>query len=82
MLLIVIAIKPTLRPGHYFQIFPPIHSRYDSLDWGSARRKVATYTGQHKHRINADIMPRVENRIDGLTCIIPFSSIIILSSKP
>jgi hypothetical protein len=30
-------------------------SRYDSLDGGSARRKAATYTGQHKHRINANI---------------------------
>jgi hypothetical protein len=25
------------------------------LDGGSAQRKAATYTGQHKHRINADI---------------------------
>jgi hypothetical protein len=29
--------------------------------FGSARCKAATYTGQHKHRINADIsMPWVE----------------------
>jgi hypothetical protein len=29
----------------------------DSLDEWSARRKAATYTGQHKHRINADKHP-------------------------
>jgi hypothetical protein len=33
--------------------FLVLGSRYDSLDGGSARRKAATYTGQHKHRINA-----------------------------
>jgi hypothetical protein len=32
-------------------------SRLESLDGGSARRKAATYTGQHKHRINADRHP-------------------------
>jgi hypothetical protein len=26
-----------------FSVFNPIHSRYDSLDGGSARRKAATY---------------------------------------
>jgi hypothetical protein len=30
-----------------------IDSWYDSLDERSARRKAATYTGQHKHRIHA-----------------------------
>jgi hypothetical protein len=44
-----------------FSVFDPIHSRYDSLDGGSARRKAATYTEQYKHRINAHktSMPRV-----------------------
>jgi hypothetical protein len=28
----------------FFQFLDPIHSRYDSLDGGSARRKAATYT--------------------------------------
>jgi hypothetical protein len=37
------------------QFLNPIHSRYDSLDGGSARRKAVTYTGQHKHIINANI---------------------------
>jgi hypothetical protein len=32
-----------------------LDSRQDSLDGESARCKAATYTGQHKHRINADI---------------------------
>jgi hypothetical protein len=30
-------------------------SRQDSFDGGSARHKTATYTGQHKHRINTNI---------------------------
>jgi hypothetical protein len=30
--------------GRYFQFLDPIHSQYDSLDGGSARRKVSTYT--------------------------------------
>jgi hypothetical protein len=36
------------------------HGPTDSLDGGSARRKAATYTGQHKHRINADRQPYPE----------------------
>jgi hypothetical protein len=39
-----------LELGRFFQFFNPIHSRYDALDGGSARRKAATYTGQHKRR--------------------------------
>jgi hypothetical protein len=37
------------------QFLNPIHNRQDSLDGGSARRKAATYTEQHKHRIYSDI---------------------------
>jgi hypothetical protein len=37
-----------------------IDSRQDSLDGWPARRKAATYTGQHKHRRNADRHPRLE----------------------
>jgi hypothetical protein len=37
------------------QFLNPIDIQYDSLDGGSARRKAATHTGQHKHRMNADI---------------------------
>jgi hypothetical protein len=32
-----------------------LDSRQDSLDGWSARRRAATYTGQHKHRLNANI---------------------------
>jgi hypothetical protein len=49
------ALKPTLKPGRFFQILPLIHRQYDSLDGEPARRKAAAYTGEHKHRINADI---------------------------
>jgi hypothetical protein len=37
---------------------PDLHSSFliiDSLDGGSARRKAATYTWQHKHKINKNI---------------------------
>jgi hypothetical protein len=37
------ALQP-FGPRPLFQILNPIHSRQDSLDGGSARRKVATYT--------------------------------------
>jgi hypothetical protein len=38
---------------HFSFLF--LESRYDSLDGGSARLKAATYTRQHKHRINANV---------------------------
>jgi hypothetical protein len=41
------------RPWNLFQFTNPMHSRYDSLHGGSAHRKAATYTEQHKHRMNA-----------------------------
>jgi hypothetical protein len=50
---LLMPLQPSLGPGRFFQFINLIHSRYDSLDGGSARRKAATYTGQHKHRINA-----------------------------
>jgi hypothetical protein len=40
-------------PWQLFQFRNPTHSWGDSLEGGSARRKTATYTGQHEHRINA-----------------------------
>jgi hypothetical protein len=40
-------------------------SRQDSLDGGSARRKAATYVGQHKRGINADIHTSSRIRIHG-----------------
>jgi hypothetical protein len=36
-----------------FRVLNPIHSRYNSLDGGSARRKAATYTQNNTNRINA-----------------------------
>jgi hypothetical protein len=41
-----------------YEIMNLIDSRQDSLDGRAARRKAATYTGQHKYRTNAD-RPRV-----------------------
>jgi hypothetical protein len=43
-----------------FIVRPRIDSWYDSLDWSSPRRKAATYTRQHKHRINTHIHPCLE----------------------
>jgi hypothetical protein len=37
-----------------------VDSRYDSLDGGSARRRAATCTGQHKLRINVEKHPCLE----------------------
>jgi hypothetical protein len=34
-----------------------VDSQYDTLDGGSASRKAATYTGLHKHGINAHRQP-------------------------
>jgi hypothetical protein len=42
-----------------FQFLNP-KSQYDSLDGGSASRKAAAYTGQHKHTMNADRHPCIE----------------------
>jgi hypothetical protein len=38
------ALQPFVGPWSLFQFLIPIHSRYDSLGGGSARRKAATYT--------------------------------------
>jgi hypothetical protein len=43
-----------------FETMNITESLHDSLDGGSARSNAATYTGQHKHRINADIQPSLE----------------------
>jgi hypothetical protein len=37
-------LQPFVRPWPLFQFRNPIHSRQDSLDGESARRKAATYT--------------------------------------
>jgi hypothetical protein len=55
-----VALQPISGLGLLFMRFlnlTLIDSWYDSLDQWSARRKAATYTGQHKHRINADKHP-------------------------
>jgi hypothetical protein len=36
--------SPLLGLGRFFQLLDHIHSRYDPLDGGSARRKASTYT--------------------------------------
>jgi hypothetical protein len=46
------ALQP-FGPWPLFQFLNPIHSRKDSLDGGSARRKAATYTQNNTNRINA-----------------------------
>jgi hypothetical protein len=54
------AVQYFVDPWPLFQFLDLIHSRYDSLDGESARRKAATYTEQHKHRINAHVHPCLE----------------------
>jgi hypothetical protein len=53
------ALQP-FGPWPRFQFLNPIRSRKDSLEGGSARRKAATYTSQHKHRIKAHVHLRYE----------------------
>jgi hypothetical protein len=38
------ALQSFVGPLPVFQFLNPVHSRYDSLDGGSARRKAGTYT--------------------------------------
>jgi hypothetical protein len=45
-------LQPFIAPWPLFQFLHLLHSRYDSLDGGSARRKVATCT-QNTNRIKA-----------------------------
>jgi hypothetical protein len=47
------ALQPFVGPWSLFQFLDPIHSRYDSLDGGSARCKAATYTQNNKHTLKA-----------------------------
>jgi hypothetical protein len=47
------ALKLPVGPWSLFQFLDPIHSRKDSLDGGSARRKASTYIQYNKNRINA-----------------------------
>jgi hypothetical protein len=51
------ALEPFVGSWTLFQFLDLLHSRQDSLDGGSAGRKAATYTGQHKHGINAHRHP-------------------------
>jgi hypothetical protein len=47
------ALQPFIGPWPPFQVLDPIHSRWDSLDGGSASREVSIYTQnkrtQHRH---------------------------------
>jgi hypothetical protein len=40
---IIMALQPFVRPWSLFQFLNPIHSRYDSLEGGSARLKASIY---------------------------------------
>jgi hypothetical protein len=44
IIIIIITQQPFVGPWPLFQCLDRIHSRYGSLDGGSARRKAATYT--------------------------------------
>jgi hypothetical protein len=43
IIIIIMALQPFVGPWPLFQVLDPIHSRYDSLYRGSARREVSTY---------------------------------------
>jgi hypothetical protein len=43
VIIIIMALQPFARPWSIFQFLDPIHSRQDSLDGASARRKASTY---------------------------------------
>jgi hypothetical protein len=51
--------SPLLGPGLFFSFVSFFTQTIGLLDEWPARRKAATYTGQHKHRINAHTMPWV-----------------------
>jgi hypothetical protein len=51
LLLLLWLCSALVGPGSLFQFLDPIHSRQDSLDGRSDRRKSSTYT--QKNRINA-----------------------------
>jgi hypothetical protein len=44
IIIIIMALQPFVESWPLFQFLHPVHSRYDSLDGESARRKVSTYT--------------------------------------
>jgi hypothetical protein len=53
-------LQPFVAPWPHFKFLNPIHSRQDSVDGGSARRKAATYTEINTNRINAHRHPCLE----------------------
>jgi hypothetical protein len=62
---IFVPVAPTWSTGHPWNAsfhfsFLNLNCRLETLDGGSARRKTAIYTGQHKHRINAGKHPCLE----------------------
>jgi hypothetical protein len=52
--------SPLLYLGRFFSFLIFSHSRLDSLDGGTARRKAATYTQNNTNRINAHRHPCLE----------------------
>jgi hypothetical protein len=49
IIIIIMALQPFVGPWPLFQFLDHIHSRQDSLDGGSARHKVSTYTQNNKN---------------------------------
>jgi hypothetical protein len=61
IIIIIMALQPFVGPSPLFQFLDPIHSGYDSLDGGSARRKASTFTknNQTQNKRTKTSMPRV-----------------------
>jgi hypothetical protein len=47
---IIMALQPVVGPWPLFEFLDPIHSRYDSSDGGSARRKAYTYSQNNTNK--------------------------------
>jgi hypothetical protein len=53
IIIIIMALQPSVGPWPLFQFLDPIHSRLGSLDGRSARRKAYTYTQKNTHNKRA-----------------------------
>jgi hypothetical protein len=51
IIIIIMALQPFVGPWQLSQFLDSIHSRYDSLDGGSARRKASTYTENNTNTV-------------------------------
>jgi hypothetical protein len=50
------ALRPFVGPRPLFQFLDPIHSRWNSLDGGSACRKASTYTQNKRTQASMPLM--------------------------